>query len=430
MLKRNVELINFQDEGVSFVLDKKMCGIHDEQGLGKTIQALAAICKIKKKALIVVPPYLVQNWLYEGHTFTTLNVKGWSHKTKEIKDEVDIYVIGYTQLSHAEGLFEWADIIVCDESHYLKNLDSKRTEFFFTYFRNHTPEYYISLSGTPIKNRVPEIYPFLLLISFNPLNKHKITDKYDTLYKFCVRFTHIKNNKWGGYVCSGMKNVEELRTYITPWVIRRMTKDVLNLPQLMESNIVASYKNDSALEKEFSRFNSEFTVGDILAKKESAVNKVRFTADYVKELNKPVVIFSDHLEPLNILEKELSSYKVARIDGSVEKSKRAQIILDFQANKYDYLIATIGACSTGVTLTKAKTLVFNDVSWVPGDIEQAKKRIHRIGQDEVCKIVYVIGSKADEYIIRSIRAKTQVINTVVDNAPVEKQTTEKGWVKL
>jgi SNF2 family DNA or RNA helicase len=427
MLRKEIKLLDFQKEGIAFFLKKKFCGIHDEQGLGKTLQALAAICEIKKKALVVVPPYLVQNWLYEGKKFTTLQVNGWSHKTKIIANDVDVYVIGYTQLSHAEDLFEWASIIICDESHYLKNLDSKRTEYFFNFFKKHKPEYYLSLSGTPIKNRIPEVYPFLLLLSLNEENKVKVTDRYDTLYKFCVRFTHIKNNKFGGFVCSGMKNVEELRSLILPWVIRRLAKDVLDLPELLETNVIASYKVDSSLEKEFSRFNDNFTVGDIKAKQESAVNKANFTADYIQELKKPVVVFSDHLAPLNIIEQKLNGHSVGRITGAVEKDKRSDIIKKFQEGKIDYLLATIGACSTGVTLTAANTLVFNDISWVPGDIEQAKKRIHRIGQKEICKIVYVVGSKADEYIIRSIRSKSQVINAVVDNEKPIKE--EKGWVK-
>lgn len=431
-LKPTTNLLDYQLEGVDFISTRKYCGLHDEQGLGKTLQSLAFICKAKKKALIVAPPFLLQNIRMDSSKFTELNLRIWDHKKKTIDKEVEVYLIGYTQLKHAGGLFDWADIVICDESQYLKNLDAKRTQYFFELFRQYKPQYYISLSGTPMKNRVPDLYPFLVLMGQHPGNPD-ITKKYDTLYKFCVRFTNIGVNNFGGMTYSGVKNTDELLTYLKPVVLRRKAEDVLTLPEMKEVEVIASYKEDRELEKTFDVFNHNFVTADIEVKVESACLKADFTADYIKNLDFPIVVFSDHKKPLNIIQSKLSKYKFDRIDGEVPMSKRTEIVKKFQNGKIDILLATIGSSSVGLNLQRANTVVFNDISWVPSDIEQAKKRVHRIGQERESRVIYVIGSKADEYILRSIRSKMEVIDQVVEykEKPKKKKTkTHKSGGKI
>ena len=89
------------------------------------------------------------------------------------------------------------------------------------------------------------------------------------------------------------------------------------------------------------------------------------------------------------------------------RSRRIQI-----AEKSKVIVATIGAFSVGVNLTKANHLVFNDISWVPADNEQALKRIHRIGQERACTIHYVVGGHVDKFILDKVRSKMKIINSV------------------
>jgi SWI/SNF-related matrix-associated actin-dependent regulator of chromatin subfamily A3 len=79
----------------------------------------------------------------------------------------------------------------------------------------------------------------------------------------------------------------------------------------------------------------------------------------------------------------------------------------------DVLLCSIGAASTGFNLTASNILVFNDPSWVSTDMEQAKKRIHRIGTTKPCRIVNVVGSPTDEYIYNMLAKKDKVINKVI-----------------
>jgi SNF2 family DNA or RNA helicase len=50
-------------------------------------------------------------------------------------------------------------------------------------------------------------------------------------------------------------------------------------------------------------------------------------------------------------------------------------------------------------------MVFNDLPWVPADLQQAEKRIHRIGQQERCFYYYVIDPGMGELIYKTLEAK-------------------------
>ena len=85
----------------------------------------------------------------------------------------------------------------------------------------------------------------------------------------------------------------------------------------------------------------------------------------------------------------------------------------FQEGKLDVIIATIGAMSVGVTLTKSRNMIFNDLPWVPGDIAQAEKRCHRIGQTGIVTIHRMFYGKIDLKIGREITKKLKTIIEVL-----------------
>lgn len=94
--------------------------------------------------------------------------------------------------------------------------------------------------------------------------------------------------------------------------------------------------------------------------------------------------------------------------------KRNELVTKFQNGQLDVLVCTVGAASTGLTLTRSNLVVFNDIPWVPADLVQARKRIHRISQERQSRCVYIVGSKVDDNIIKTIRSKEKVISAVVD----------------
>jgi SWI/SNF-related matrix-associated actin-dependent regulator of chromatin subfamily A-like protein 1 len=405
-------------EGADTAVRLKYMGLFDQMGLGKSVQSLMAVIKTKKRALVIMPSYLTDTWKCEIASKTNLVCSIFSNKHKYDMN-AEIVLLKYSMITYAEELFKTREFIICDEIHYIKSLQTIRTKTLHGLMLKYIPEYFMGLSGTPIKNRIPEAHSFLLLLALSPTTTKKITTKYRNHYVFCCRFTNLVQQRLGYRTITkyqGMKNIEELREYILPYILRR-TASVVDLPDLIENNIVVDYKEDKALEKVWEQYQESPTV-NITAKMESAVAKAMFTSEYVKDLvyseEGPVVVFSDHLQPLEVMARECSDLRVKVINGSVSSDLRVEYIRQFQNGALDVLLCSIGSASTGFTMTAAKHLVFNDSSWVSTDMEQAKKRIHRIGQKEKCFIHYIVGSKIDEYIINAIRNKAKVVEKLLE----------------
>lgn len=414
LLSSKTQLMPHQSEFVARFLERKVLGCFDQMGLGKTLEILAAICEVCNegdKALVVCPPFLANNWNTEVARFTEM----WTG--------LNIDIVPYTMLGKRIDSFKGYKIVAADEAHYLKNIDAQRTQKFHTYLIENTPEYFIYATGTPVMNRIPEIYSMLLMFSYFDHVNPKIDRLYNSYYKFCMRFCNVSEKRFGGRSVmqfSGMKNIEELKEYIKPWTIRRTADQVLDLPELQNQTVIANYKDDPELNQAWQAFTGEDVAKDIVAKKNSAIAKAHFTAEYVnmalEEGNGPVVVFSDHRDPVSVIERELSAkWRVASIMGGDSMTTRTAIVDKFQRGQLDVLVATVGSASVGITLTKSNLVVFNDIPWVPASLDQARKRIHRISQDRDCRCVYIAGSKIDDQIIQSIKSKMKVINTVIDS---------------
>lgn len=411
-------LLDHQKETVQALLKLKCLGDWSKMGTGKSLSALASIIEVRKldllgdaKAVIVCPPSLTENWLHEVRKHTSL-LASPHFITPDSK--ADIYVVPYTQLNRAAEVFKICSFWVTDESQYLKNLDAARTQNFHSLFYRYTPEYFMQLSGTPMKNRIAETYSFLLLWAHWGV-KPSITEKYKSFYTFCCRFTKVIQGKHS-VTTTGSKNVEELRKYIKPHSIKHEAS-VLNLPELSESDIVVSYKENVELERAFNEFKGPMFSAEITVKVQSATATAPFTGNYVSEAidaeEGPVIVFSDHKKPLEILELELSHLRVRKIDGDTPISRRDDYIKLFQNNQLDVLLGTYGTLSTGHNLTASNLMVLNDPPWEPSSLEQAKKRSHRLGQTKPCRVVRVIGSSVTALIYKALDSKTKTIEKVM-----------------
>ena len=122
-----MQLYEHQIKGVSFLKKAKYGLLGDEQGLGKTVQAIKAFEECEGIVLIVCPAFLKGTWEKE--------IKQWSPdkrvyqmksgKKKLIEDREGIYIVSYDTLHNFEFL---PKCVVFDEVHYLKNMDAKRTK--------------------------------------------------------------------------------------------------------------------------------------------------------------------------------------------------------------------------------------------------------------------------------------------------------------
>lgn len=397
-----------------------------DMGLGKSYCALSLWEKLRGHCLIVCPAYLILNWKSEIEKCLGLDVVVTAiKKGSDIYDlvDTDIAIISYDLAQKAESLFGWCDMLIIDEGQELKSMKAKRTEFMHrVVFENSIPRLHI-LTGTPIKNRVEEYYSLIALCNYDPaLKSSPFLDKFPDSVTFAdyfsfrreytieIRGRFVSIVKW-----EGSRNEAELKGYLKGHYIRFTSDQVLKIELPRNKDILISEVPDKSLLAEFENYyeDEENKTTGPSKKAEAALKKVPFTVNYVKKLLEEiecVPIYTDHVESCKALAK---AFGCPAITGEMAPDKRITLAHEFQAGKHRVLCATIKSFSTGVTLTRANNLVFNDYPWVPGDIKQAIYRVHRRDQTKRAIIHRVLGSPQDKYILETLESKNSTIDKVV-----------------
>ena len=429
-MKLNNKPMKHQIVGISFALKHHYSLNCDEMGLGKTFQALAVAAASGLRTLVVAPAFLRLNWEKEvldhlnGCRVAVLSSAGNINKIVEELPNLDMVIISYSQLASSIKLFQWASFIIGDEAHYLKNLEAKRTTLFHNYVRRFKPERLLLLTGTPVKNRVPDFYSLLALCgqTRHKTNGKNILDRFRTSYQFSKHFSNesiFKMRQRGRLISirtfEGIKNEKELKTYFRHKYLRRLAKDVLDLKEMTTIEVPVSYKDKGIeLKKAWEKYTGKVDDHIMRVKAETAQAKTKFTIDYVKNIasqGESVIIFTDHVLPAKTINSALK--KSALIIGDTPMDDRNEYVKQFQAGLLDYIVLTIGAGSTGLTLTKSRHMVFNDLSWVNSNNEQASKRNHRIGQTKKCIRHIITGGRTDSQINQAILANTEVVEKLL-----------------
>lgn len=97
-----------------------------------------------------------------------------------------------------------------------------------------------------------------------------------------------------------------------------------------------------------------------------------------------------------------------RIDGNTKTESRSEIVQCFQNNSnIRCAILSIRACSAGITLTAANTIIFAELDWTPSNILQAEARAHRIGQENLVKIFFLIAPGTSDDIMWNMLKEKQ-----------------------
>lgn len=145
-------------------------------------------------------------------------------------------------------------------------------------------------------------------------------------------------------------------------------------------------------------------------------------ADYALELleggEEKLLIFGYHHAVLDILQSELQSYGIVRVDGRCSTVAKQQAVDDFMAKpEIRVFIGNYLSCGVGVDglQTVCSRAVFAESSWTPGDNQQAIDRLHRIGQNTGVLIDFIVapGSISEKVLGKSIR-KSKVIHSALD----------------
>ncbi|MGB4957837.1 MAG: DEAD/DEAH box helicase, partial [Saprospiraceae bacterium] len=411
--KINVDLFPYQKEGVRFCLFKKAALIADEMGLGKTLQAIA-IAMMKReyfgftKTMIICPSSVKYQWKAEILKFTgeeALVVEGFpGDRAIQYKSEDHFFFITNYETVMRDKVFiddSGFSFIILDEAQKIKNYETKVSSAITSLKKEHG----LVLTGTPIENKLIDLYGVILF-----LDKYKVTPLWEFSYQHCI-FDKQSKNKINGYY-----NLLNLRQKISDIVIRRQKKDVLSqLPSVIQKDIFIFLTKPQAeiharmgqrlsflLGKKFKTPFDWDEIMMILTNMRRVSNSTylldkqsNFSSKLVElevilrdrlnilEGNKKVIIFSEWLDSLYLIEQLLQSLKVGyvKLTGSVAAKKRGNLIKAFQTKDDIQVFLSTEAGGTGLNLQFADTLINFELPWNPAKKNQRIGRIDRIGQE-------------------------------------------------
>ncbi len=414
-----------QNKAISYALAHPYCILALDPRLGKTRSSIEAHEESgRQNCLCIVPGYLIDNWVAEINMWTEDKIITTFKSGKQLYEVVDsdYVIISYELSQKAPYLFEWAKTIIIDESHYLKSQEAKRTQFIHKHIYENSVPSVIQLTGTPIKNRVSEFYSLLALTYYNPnVADSPFLDEFPSALDFADRFSYRHEFdmpvKWGTVKIVkwvGMQNIPELKKYLKGRYLRIKATDADLPPIIYKTFLVSNIANLQLLNEFNDHFSQE---GKHLVKSnvkaEAALKKtpitVQYCEDLLEQIETPIVIYSDHVEACEAMAK---AFNTTALTGKIDSTRRMRLAKEFQEGEGKVLCATIGALSVGIDLSRAKDIIINDPSWVPGDLKQVRERIRKMGsKDPVC-IHSIFGSPQDEKIYDALAEKLEVIEKV------------------
>lgn len=330
-------------------------------------------------------------------------------------------------------------MIIIDEVH--KNMSPKSTQgkmvLKIKQMTGSAAEW-IPMTGTPIVNKPTDVFTPLKLV-----DAHAVKSYYD----WCRYF--IVYGGFGDHEVMGYKNIPQLKQMLQSNMLRRLKKDVLDLPDKIRTNVYV--ENTPTQQKLYTQIQNE-----IIASKESILSEINPMAAFLRlrqvngspelvdptitvdpkylsknaklvellrlleeitERGEKVVVFSNWVEPLKTLYKFVASkYKTTCFTGTMSEADRQQHKRVFINNPdYKVMLGTIGALGVNHTLTVANNVIFYDEPWTPGDKTQAEDRCHRIGSTMPLNIYTLLTvNTVDDRVHKILGDKNDISNYIVD----------------
>lgn len=432
------ELFPHQITGATFLATRKAALLADEQRVGKTAAAIRACDYVMARNVLVVTKASARaQWGRE------LDEWGFARDVQVVyscadKIHADTIVVGWGMVFTKELLDqllarEW-DVLLLDESHEAKNIDTQRTQAVYGALGLHAKAVYVwPLSGTPIPNAPNDLFPMLKALSperllADPARGWPDVSNHD---RFIDRYCIVKPRRIGGIfrmVIKGGKNLEELNARVAGMWLRRTQQDVgiqrpifsvlaLHVdrrpdePEDMQAVLDAAEAGETRA--------LEMHLGPIrrltgLAKAKAACEAVREKFD--DGLDK-VVLMAWHTEVIDALWTGLKMYGCVGIDGRTTPKLRDEAVAKFQTDPlYRIFIGNIQAAGEAIDLSAAAELWFVEASFTPKDMAQAAMRItnHFQKRQALVRVCALAGS-IDEAIAGILTRKVDTIRKVMEH---------------
>jgi SWI/SNF-related matrix-associated actin-dependent regulator 1 of chromatin subfamily A len=465
-----IELFQHQKEGIEFLKERDRAILADEMGLGKTRQAIIAVKDSVENqqgsVLVVCPASLKINWQREIHMIYPKDQVQVLQSGPEKSIEQDSWVvINYDMLSKYKGqilaMVATGQITaaIVDEAHYIKGKKTIRAQATLEVVDS-IPRVYL-LTGTPIMNRPIELFNLLKAVK-HPLSRAR------TVYakRYCGAYLKTIIRKGGRIMRfmdeSGATHLPELREMIKPVFLRRLKKDVLDLPAKIISIRVHEMGKEwqQAYDNAWENYiawvaahpfegksvenilNAQHLVELTKLKQVCSQAKASQIAEDIQEAvdaGEKVVIFSQFTQTIEMIAEAakqvkydtgktngfgapiLKNIRVVTLTGQDKMDARQESVDRFEKDpETKVFVLNIKAGGVGLNLTAGSIVMFADMDWSPEVHNQAEDRTHRIGQEGTVNVYYyVLKDTIEEDIIDILGRKKEIIKSVMEERELE-----------
>jgi superfamily II DNA or RNA helicase len=448
-------LYGYQEDGVLHLTFGRRALLADDMGLGKTVQAIAAAALLKQlrdiqRVLIVCPASLKHQWAREIRRFTSLSVQvieGNRVQRRQLYRDLQFFnVINYELVRYDEEEITRRefDLVILDEAQRIKNWRTKTADT----VKRLRSSYAFVLTGTPLENRLDELYSVLQFIDPTILGP---------LWRFNQRYYEVERRRSGSYKVLGYKNLDELRHRIAPYVLRRVRDEVLlDLPQRIDSNFFVEmtdpqWKAYGEYEHKVAKLMAQARRRPLtpeehqvllgcLVKMRLICNALALhdpeirpqdrekTAPKLRELREildeevasnghKAILFSQWTRMLELTEPALEKLKLGwvKLTGDVPTRKRGALIEQFFEDPQCKVFLSTDAGGVGLNLQAASMVVNLDLPWNPAVLDQRIARAHRHGQRHAVNVVNLIAKGTiEERMLDTLAAKRAVFEAALN----------------
>lgn len=443
-----------QVSGAQYILANANALVLDEMGLGKGFETtLATEARMldaeahgkKFRCLVLVPASMLYVWLEDEIMGNDKTPAIWPHRKahifnpkKPIPEDTDYLICSWDlfratekyldkhgeeckRFKYVKMVHDWkADQIIGDEIYKIKNkksMTAKAVNEIDTTFS-------IGLTGTLIPNKIEDCW--------FPVNYFR-PGALPSWTKFLDRYA-LRGNRFSAWAITGYKNQDELADILSNESIRRLRKDVLDMPE--RTFVQVKYDMTPAQRRLYERYRDEIMDtmnedGEIntmimltkLIRLGQIANNPRLMGDEfpmittkydaliekIEDLNEPIIVWSSYRQTLEYMKERLGE-DAEIIYGGVSARKRQDIIKSFQAGNLKVFLGMPAACREGITLTRSAITDYLDRTFNLVDRLQSRDRNYRIGQrNNVLVTDHVVPKTVDEFTFEALSDKEQTL---------------------
>lgn len=422
-----IELYEHQQTALDLLRLNDGFGLFMEQGTGKSFPVLFRLIELAEQkkitsAVIVAPKAVLGSWEEK--------ISQLDKQQQQTLRSIKLDIVSYDSIWRDKFKNVFYDAVVLDEAHYIKNNSAKRTKACLK--KCQRAKFRYILTGTPTSNGQ-------LCNLFSEMAA--ITPSQNTKYVYPMVFGGVSYNKW-------LNKYAYLNKYYQPWkyhnvddlqdkvkeVTWRVAKDeCLDLPEKLPNEIwridmdskaksisrniskdscdeSANILADNPLTRmlRLRQIASGFVVNDDEELISLNNNKLNTLLDYLTETK--TVVYCSFRHSINQISARLNKAGIKHIviDG---RTQDKQVFKKFQEkDEYKVCLCQYASGSAGIDLYASSVCIFYEPTLSSNLHEQARDRIHRIGQKKACQYIYFLSNSSIEFSIYNALVNYQDFN--------------------